>query len=237
MAIFFGRSSKYLIHEDHQYFLWAVLIILAPLIVIFFLIKFSSPAVIIGAALVLFLFVIKWLQPLIYFFQNKSFKYYKGRFGEKDIKKELSQLPDTFSVFQGVVTDKDKGDIDFVLVGSKGVFSLEVKSIGGNIGYNGSQLTINSEPMTGKSYLNQTFGEARAVAQFLRRHLSLDVYVKPVLLFSSEYAAVPFGDEPVDNVYLAQKDFLFSLLDSFPDYEWQAGERDKVEAALKVTVK
>jgi hypothetical protein len=237
MAKFFGRDSKYLIHQDHEYLLWAVGIILAPLLVVFLLIKFSSPAVVVGAAVVLLVFVIKWLQPLIYYFQNQSHKFAKGLSGEKDISKELSQLPDGYSVYHGVVLNKDKGDIDFVLVGPKGLFILEVKSIGGQIGYNGSQLTINNRPMYGKNYLEQTFGEARAVAQFLRRHLGVDVYVKPVLLFSHPHATAPFGDEPVDNVYVAQKDFLFSLIHSFPDYQWELGERKKVEAALLTTVK
>ncbi len=237
MANFFGHDSKYLIREDHEYLLWAVLIILAPLLIIFLLVKFSSPAIVISAAAVLLVFVIKWLQPLIYYFQHQSHKFAKGLSGEKDIKKELSELPDSFSVFHGVVLNKDKGDIDFVLAGPKGLFVLEVKSIGGNIGYNGSRLTINDRPMYGKNYLDQTFGEARAVAQFLRRHLDVDAYIKPVLLFSSAHAAAPFGDEPVDGVYVAQKDFLFSLIHSFPDYQWQPGERAKVEAALLTTVK
>ncbi len=237
MAKFYGRDSKYLIKEDHEYILWAVLIILAPLAIIFLLVKFSSPAVVVGAAVVLLIFVIKWLQPLIYYFQNQAHKFSKGISGEKDIKKELADLPDSYSVFHGVVLDKDKGDIDFVLIGPKGLFCLEVKSIGGDIGYNANNLTLNNKIMVGKNYLNQTFGEARAVAQYLRRHLGLDVYVKPILLFSHPHASAPFGDEPVDNVYVAQKDFLFSLIHSFPDYQWQPGEKEKIEAILKVTVK
>ncbi len=236
MAIFFGRDSKYLIRERREYFLWAILIILAPLVAIFFLNRYFSPAAVVSGAVILIILVLKWLHPLIYYFKNESQKFSRGFSGEKDIKKELTELPDTYSVFHGVVLDKTKGDIDFVLVGQKGVFSLEVKSIGGNIGYDGSQLTINEKIMTGKNYLDQAYGEARAVAQFFRRHLNVDIYVKPVLLFSNQYASVPFGDEPVDNVYVSQKDFLFNLIHSFPDYQWQAGEREKVEAALKVTV-
>lgn len=237
MAKFYGRDSKYLIYEDREYILWAILVVVSPLIVIYILIKTSSPAVVVGAALVLLIFVIKWLQPLVYYFQNKAHQFSKGLNGEKDIKKELSDLPDTYSAFHGVIIGKDKGDIDFVLVGPKGVLVLEVKSIGGNIGYNGQELTINERIMTGKNYLNQTFGEARAVGQFLRRHLGVDVYVKPVLLFSNPYATAPFGDQSVDGVYVAQKDFLFNLIHSFPDYQWQKGEREKVEAVLMGTVK
>jgi len=237
MARFYGSDSKYLIREDHEYFLWVILVLLSPVILIFLLIKFFSPPVVVGAALVLLLFVIKWMQPLVYYFKTKSIKFYKGRYGEKDIKKQLAQLPDTYSAFQGVVLDKARGDIDFVLVGPKGVLSLEVKSLGGNIKYDGKNLTINGKPILGKNFLNQAFGEAKAVADFIRRHLSADVYVKPVLLFSNDYATVEFGNEPVDNVYITQKDLLFGVIHSFPDYEWQSGERDKIEALLAVTVK
>ncbi len=235
MAKFYGKASRYLINRDHEYFLWAVLVVLAPLLAVWILSRFFSAQVVAAAAIVFLIFAVKWLQPLTLFFQHQSSKFYKGRFGEKDIKKELLQLPDSYSVFQGVVLDSSKGDIDFVLVGPQGVLSLEVKSFGGKITYNGSGLLVNEKPIFGKNILEQAFGEARAVGKFLRQHLDADIFVKPVLVFSHEHASVDFGDIPADNVYLVQKDSLFGLVHSFPQYQWQEGEREKVEALLKVT--
>jgi hypothetical protein len=236
MAKFYGKESRYLINSDHEYFLWAIGVVVAPVVLIAILAKFSSPAVLITAAVVLLLFVLKGMQPIVFYLKTKSEKFYKGRYGEKDIRKELSELPDAYSVFQGVMLDKVHGDIDFVLVGPQGILSLEVKSLGGEIAYNGRTLTINGRELVGKNFLEQAFGEARAIGRFLRQHLDVDIYVKPVLLFSYEYATMQFGLESVDNVYIIQKHNLFSLIHSFPDYEWQRGERDKVEALLRIAV-
>lgn len=237
MAKFYGKDSSYLRNHDGEYFLWAVGVVVIPLIIVILLKMFVSATAAAAVAVLALLFLLKWSQPLIYYFKNKSNKYYKGRFGEKNIKKELRQLSDDYAVFEGVVLDKSKGDIDFVLIGPQGVLALEVKSLGGKIAYNGSNLTINGKEITGKNFLQQAFGEARAVGLFLRSHLDFDIYVKPVLIFSSDYASMEFGLQPQDNVYVIQKEFLFTLLASFPNYEWQKGERAKVEALLRVTVR
>ena len=236
MARFYGRDSRYLLERDYGYFFWALAVILLPVVVGYIAYVFASPLAAIVIAVALLFFVVKWIQPLNYFFKRKSDMFYKGRYGEKDIKKELRELPDDYAVFEGVMLDKNHGDIDFVLVGPKGIVSLEVKSLGGGIGYDGHSLTVNGRKLRGRDFLAQAFGEARAISMYVRGNLGVDVYTKPVLVFSSPFAVVHFGDLPVDNVYVASKETIFSVLHSFSDYQWQREEQHKVEALLKVTV-
>ncbi len=236
MAKFFGKNSAFLKYKVYEYILAAIFIFLVPILIIWVAMQIFSPQFVVALALVLLLLCLRFLQPLTLFFNSQSHKFSKGRGGELAIKKLLKDFPDSYSVFQGVVISKNKGDIDFVLVGPKGVISLEVKSLGGNITYQENQLLINEKVIYGKNFLEQAFGEARALGNFFRDHLDLDIYVKPVLLFSHDHAKADFGDSLIDNIYIADKQSLFNLIHSFPDYQYQEGEKEKVEAVLKSLV-
>lgn len=234
MAIFYGSNSAYLKHKSLKYFAYAALLPLVLLGAAYLALKIFSAGAAIAIAIAMLLVLAKFIEPLMALFEQKSGQFYRGRSGESEVRKILQELPNNYSVFQGVVLEKGWGDIDFVVVGPAGIFVIEVKSQGGVIEFNGQNLTVNNRAFA-KNFLKQTLGEAGALNRYLQAHLGRNIYIHPVLAFSHNFATVRFGREPVQNVYVVQKDALPNLLYSFPEFKYPL-HREQIEAVLKVSL-
>ncbi len=175
------------------------------------------------------------LEPLGNFFAGKANKFYRGAAGEKAVKKILLELPQEFTVFEDVQIGQHRGNIDFVVLGPCGVFALEVKSYGGQIGYNGYNLTLNGRSLNGESVLRQVHGEIWALKNYLEQELRESVYVYAAAVFSHPHATMEFNFQPVENVYVIHKDDLEALFNHLAPYHYPL-PRERVEAALAKTV-
>src|SRR5690242_2028731 len=109
MAKFFGNSDRYLIRNDLKYISWVFVFVFLVLASVWLVFKYAEPGVALVAALVGILIIVKVAQPLIGYFKSKSGKFYRGWSGERDIKNELRQLPDGYSVFQDLMIGEQKG--------------------------------------------------------------------------------------------------------------------------------
>lgn len=138
--------------------------------------------------------------------------FYRGRKGEGAIWYKLKELNDDYSIFQSLKIGDNLGNIDFAVVGPGGVYILEVKSHSGKIDFDGEKLTNNGKPFE-KDFLKQAKGEALQIHDFIKENTGLDIYVKPVLIFSG-YASMRFGLKPVSNVYVIGKSFLEEFFNS-----------------------
>ncbi len=151
---------------------------------------------------------------------KQGLKFYRGSEGEKDIRKLLMQLPEEFTIFEDVQIGEGKGNIDFIVVAPSGIFCLEVKSHGGFIGFDGTNLTLNNKIFKeNKDFLRQAHGEMWAVKEYVEKQTGKNLHIYPVLVFSSEHATMNFGFEPVRNVYIVQKNYLVELIMHFPLFQ------------------
>ena|SRR3989338_6449396 len=210
MAIYYGGTSKYLKWLGWKFFLWLLLAIVLIVLISYYISRISELHYGI-VMLPLFLLV-----GLLLFVADKHAlgqkKLGKGRIGEWEIGKLLSKLPDSYYIFQDVVLGK--GNIDFVVVGPSGVYAIEVKSHSGKIDFDGYKLTQNGRPFD-RNFLGQAKYEAMDLKRFLEANLNRQVFVKAVLVFSGR-AYMSFGFNPIDNVFVVNKDSLLRLIDYKP---------------------
>ncbi len=237
MAKFHG-GGHYLFKKDLKYYLLACGLVVLPLILFWIFFKFFSLNVskgVIIAVLLLLVALTQLADPFIKLFRRKSNQYFRGGSGERDIKRELQKLPDDYTIFQDVYIGKDKGNLDFVVVGPQGVFLVEVKSHGGAIAYDGYNLTRNGKNFIDKNFFRQVHGQTWALKNYLKGQTGREIYIHSVLVFSNKYATLNFGYQPVNNIYIIQKDFLLGLFRQFPAYRYPAGQ-SVVEQALAKAV-
>lgn len=233
MAQFYGKNSSYLIKGDLKNYGYTVGLVFLVLIIFSLIYKFFIVAVpLVGIACVFIL--VKVMEPIIKHFRRKSDKFYRGFGGELEIKRVLQNLPDGFAVFQDLNFPGQRGNIDFAVAGPTGMFTIEVKSHRGAVGYNGQEITLNGRMFPEKNILRQAFGEAIKLKSFIKQSTRQDIYVKPVLVFSRGYG-LRFGLRPLDNVYVIGKDFLLELITSHPSYHYPLSQ-DQLTAALKTLV-
>jgi hypothetical protein len=235
MARIYGKNSGYLIKNEARYYFLAVGLVLLPLLVIWLLLKFSSPAVVGIGAVILIFFLVIVSEPLVKYLKAKSGKFYSGWGGELEVRRVLKSLPDDFAVFQDLNFPGRRGNIDFAVVGPTGVFTLEVKSHKGSIGFNGRELLLNGRAFWEKNVLEQSFGHAIGLKNYLRQAAGQEVFVKPALVFSRGRVS-NFGFAPIRNVFVVGKDFLPDLLETQAAYHYPLPQ-NQVEQALSRLVK
>lgn len=135
----------------------------------------------------------------------------RGIGGERKVEGVLSRdLPMGYKCLPDVRLG-DKGNIDFILVGPTGVWSIEVKSHSGLIDFNGKELRRGGE-LFEKDFLKQAWAEAYSVRDFLKLKINQDYFVQPVIVFSSPYAKMKFGFKKVDGVYVVNLRLLIDLI-------------------------
>lgn len=238
MAIIFGKPSKYLkgMAAIHTAAGMGYLLISAYIVWIVFVknqSQFKDP---IG---VLALFIV--FGPLFAFayWQYKKHDYGANSFlnglsGERTIAVELKRvLNDQYAVFCDVNIPDKYSNIDYVIVGPSGIFTLEVKSHRGSITFDGNQLLRNGKAFE-KDILKQTMAEALSLHDYLRERLGIDIFIKPALVFSN-YTDLHFGLKPVKNIPVIRKAWIKELLESYPSYSYPT-ERPQVEQVLSLLV-
>lgn len=134
---------------------------------------------------------------LLYFFKKtdtKIVKYQSGLRGQGNVVNLLRlHLPDSYSVFAGLQLPFMRGDIDCVVIGSNGVFAVEVKNIRGVVTIQDERLLINGKENTYKNFLNQAYAGGRAIQQYLNKQLKQQLTVTPILVFSHPQSYVNVG--------------------------------------------
>jgi len=110
-----------------------------------------------------------------------------GARGEKAVAKALQRLDDSYYLLNAVVLPGGKGDIDHILLGSKGVFVIEAKNYSGKVmckgdewyrRKRGAKKTVRTESISG-----QVMRNASDLYDFLQRRTRLSLQVNPVCVF------------------------------------------------------
>ncbi len=103
--------------------------------------------------------------------------------GEEQTGAALALLPSPWKVIHSVAADEDSADIDHLVIGPQGVFSLNTKNHGTkHIVVAGERLTVNGYA---KDYFEESRTEAREIARILSASSKQWVLVTPVIVLAS----------------------------------------------------
>ena len=210
MAKIYGESSQYLVERDRRYrkLAWYCLSLLVISLGYFLSLLKSRPTLTSAfVSATLFIIVIFYINKKGEEFLNISDNYYHGRKGEYAIFYELKKLSDDYLVFQDIKIPNGKGNIDFVVLGPTGIFTIEVKSHHGRITFNGQDLLINNHQFE-KNVLEQAILQSLNLHHFILGKSNRDCFINSILVFSNKYANMKFGIKPIKNVCVVQKGFL-----------------------------
>lgn len=238
MAKIFGTPSPYLRERSIHYLSKSTLIAFGSLAIAYVLVQalplYPNKAL---GLLATGIFILAVAIPAYKFYKEDditSENYYRGRKGESVVLEELKKLPDEFRVFCDVKIQHPY-NIDFLVTGPTGIFTLEVKSHSGKIDYENGRVTINGLVPKEKDFLRQAKGEAGSVADYLREKVPGNHWVYPVLVFSNSNATMHFGLKPVEDVLIVGRRFLLSLLQSGEGRVTESGLQE-AERALQPTI-
>jgi len=112
----------------------------------------------------------------------------RGARGEDRVGAVLDALPDTYYVFHDL--SRLCGDIDHIVVGPTGVFTLETKAHGGQITAAGEAILVNGKSPE-KDFIAQCWRNAFWVRDLLKNTAGIEAQVTPILVFA--HATVRVG--------------------------------------------
>lgn len=129
----------------------------------------------------------------------------KGDMGESDVNYILDKLEienKEYSHLHDVMIRENKGNIDSVVIGPTGVWSIEVK--------NQTERVIIHDKYLDKD-INQAYAESKELEKFLSAK-GFNSPVTPVLVFANKRTRMNFGMRPINGVYVIGKKWLPELL-------------------------
>lgn len=133
-----------------------------------------------------------------------------GDKGELDVRIQLRHLPKNYIYLSDINLER-KGNIDFILIGSTGIWMIEVKSHIGSITFDGTELRKNGELLE-KDFIKQAWAEAFSVKNFLKEKLGREIFIQPVIVFSNTKAKIKFGFKMIKGVYIIGLKWLNKLV-------------------------
>lgn len=159
------------------------------------------------------------LTVLIFFTLITLFKKYywrldnftSGILGESDVGDVLlDDLPEEY-IHLCDVNLMGKGNIDYVLIGPTGIWTIEVKSHAGYVDFDGTELIRKGE-LFEKDFLKQAWAEAFSVRDVLKQKTGETYFVQPVIAFSNPRAKMKFGFNKIKGVYVINRKWLSNLI-------------------------
>ncbi len=220
MSKIYGRKSEYLVtkekkHTKRSYILGLGVFILLILDIIFlfnkkYLVEFL--AFIISVVLLVLIYTI---GSRIKKEQRISGNFYYGSKAESFILYKLSKLSNEYLVFQDVKFPGKRENIDFVVLGPTGIFTIEVKSHRGKIDFDGKKLVKLKFPLH-RDFLKQALSEALLLHDYIKDKSGEYIFVQSVLVFSSQHAKLNFNPGLVNNVCILLGSNIISFLVNQP---------------------
>lgn|SRR3989338_3294613 len=214
MALFHGGDSKYLVRnrDGNKYWGLYTLALLFISLILYWALQlyvrlsfFPSISISLGMV-VLGIILIKITDS----FYIPLLKFNNGIIGERRVREELKKLSDEFSVYQDVKLPMFKWNIDFVVIGPTGIFTIEVKNKKGKIDFKDGKLIINNQ--NDQKDLNEAKKEAVCLHEYLIEKLKIKIgFIYPVLVFTG-HTEIHFGLNMIENSYIVHKNYLLRVL-------------------------
>lgn len=129
--------------------------------------------------------------------------------------KDLHKISDGFYILTNVALSNDL-KADFVVVGSSGIWIINVKNDSGKVDFNGDDLV--QEGVILKRLLTQVLEKSYYLADILNKKLGRSVKVAPVLVFSSPRADLATAPKMVRGVFISSRQNIVSLIEN-TDFE------------------
>lgn len=168
-------------------------------------------------------------------FWRTSRIYAQGSRGESKTKLLLRGLPDEFKVFTNVVLDQ-KGDIDVIIIGPTGVWTIDVKSHRGVITFRDGRLLRDGRDFP-KDILRQARGEMHGLKDALMQRTGRRVFVHPAIVFSDRDANVRVGSPQVEGVYVFGINDLERIVSHAEPRRLSEADINDLAAAIKTYTK
>lgn len=231
--VFYGKKSEWLIRKEDQFRWLQSIAISGGILTIIVSLSVLPSSTFLSAFLVggVVGTILALLLKLYEFVALRAGLFARGRKGEGAIFYALNKLPDNWIVFQDVQIN-GKGNIDYIVLCPRGIFTIEVKSHEGEITYDGRELRRNGYPLE-KNFLQQARGEAWAVSDLLEKKLGEKFhFIRAVIVFSSWYARLRLPPGVINKVFVVKKKNLQKLMWWFPHTLSKDAVRD-IENILK----
>lgn len=147
------------------------------------------------------------------------FRIGRGMTGEDSVRRVLYKLPkENYYILPDLVIGT-QGNIDFVVIGPTGVWTIEVKNRkAGKIELLDGKLCRDGYPInleSGKNVLSQAYGEAQSLQTYIRETLEIFTPVHPIIVFANKKTKLHFGYKQQQGVYAIGIPFLLSLLQEY----------------------
>lgn len=128
--------------------------------------------------------------------------WFKGAIGERDVARALDALGPEYTVLHAVPVGKRSTDIDHVVVGPTGVFSINTKNHGGHrVWVGGRTLMVDGQRTP---HVLRAVAEGERATALLSAAADVPILVRPVLVVAA--ASLQFGDKPPAVVTLTPED-------------------------------
>jgi hypothetical protein len=158
-----------------------------------------------------------------WFGKKRRNSYAHGQAGENKVYYELRKLGSEWRVRRNISINS-RGNIDFVVVGPPGIFSIEVKNSSGQYTYFEGTLRRNGTAVN-KDWIYQAAHEANSVNGYLKLTLGRDYRSMPIVVIADEKAELNFGPKPVEgDVYIIGISWLVGFLNRHASQKFSSNE-------------
>ena len=134
-----------------------------------------------------------------------------GADAEKSVREVLESLPEGYFVVHDF--DSGKGMIGRILIGPKGIFTMETKSHTGEVTFDGNQLLRNGRPF-GSDWIRRAWAQCSLVRALLAEWGITTPLPEPVILFANAHVKVQGKARGVE---IAGIGSLPEILDQLPN--------------------
>ena len=196
MANFIGIAGDYQKEKAINRRLNAALVVFMSICGIFFFLGFIAAK----SSIWWFLLAVAVLVPtykLVERFMDKQIRIARteedGADGEKEIIPYLKQLPDTFTVVCDLDFADSYGNIDHLIIGPTGIFSIDVKNWKGTVIADGKgELLVNGRP-TDKRHIRNFTARTMDLRSRLDALTKLDPFIQCVFVFPHTHLQAKWG--------------------------------------------
>lgn len=138
----------------------------------------------------------------------------QGELGEDKVFRQLLKLTPEYKVFKNLRLGAEKGNIDFVVVGVRGVAVIEVKSHAGKIQYQEGRLVRHGKSSFEKDFIRQVQNQAIDIRRLIQKEAGLDLWVDPFIVFSDRFSKLRLGKKPLtgSNVIVVRTEWINNVI-------------------------
>ena len=142
---------------------------------------------------------------------NEERAWSKGADGEEEVARRLRKLGEGWMVLHGVPVGSGDSDIDHVVIGPAGVFTINTKNhLGGRVSVNNKAIYVNG---TFQPYLRNSRFEGQRASKLLTAGCGFGVNARPVVVVMAD--SLSFTGQP-DGVHVVGRKKVAQWLSSQP---------------------